>query len=324
MQGIASYLYSKNGAEDCHFTKPIIRNEKMLVEWEHKTRQKTIRKYARLRCTSNIERLGLSYLTSQLGPANINKLMKSKEYSFFIEELKLFLGNNNCDEKLFQSTIGAKNKILLGMGVSLSKAKENETSFKCGIIITTGFYMGFPFYKRITLDSQIGNREEYLKVYLHECGHQLFDLDRKFSKTIKLGLSWIGWMKTTESWWIVEEKSCNLIAEELLELHKSEIQSDTKYKESLGVSNWVYFPLASDYKERYARLFNNPAFMLGQLKNARIDIRYSTKDEIATVFRKKIKEVGIKTYIHLINPYITLKEVLVVLRSSHLEAGVKY
>jgi hypothetical protein len=77
--------------------------------------------------------------------------------------------------------------------------------------------------------------------------------------------------------------------------------------------------LASDYKEKYARLFFNPASVLAQLKNTRVDSRYSTKDEIAKVFREKLKSEGVKNYIHMINKYITLKDVLKFFNASQLE-----
>lgn len=319
LQGVANHLYAQRWPGKYRFTRPKIRHEKMLVEWEHKKKQKTIRKEANIRCTSNIERLGLSCLISALGPINLNKLLKTPEYSNYVEKLKIFLGEKEWKEELFKVTLDSKNKILIKFGISQAKAKENEESYKCGIIITTGFYLGFPFYKRITLDSEIENREEYLRVYLHECGHQLFDKDRKFFKTIKLGLSWIGWIKTTHSWWVVEEKSCNLISDEILETLKSDIKSDKRYKDSLATSNWEYLPLAPDYKEKYARLFFNPVSVLAQLKNTRVDSRYSTNDEIAKIFREKLKVEGVKNYIHLINKYSNLKDVLQALNASQLE-----
>lgn len=319
LQGVANHLYAKKWPGKYNFKKPKIQPEYMLVEWEHKTKQKTIRKNSKLRCSSNIERLALSCLVAELGPVNLNKLLKSSEYLNFVEKLKVYLSEKENSEELFHNSLTAKNAIFKRFNVSLEQAKWNETNYKCGIIVTTGFYLGFPFYKRITLDSQIENREEYLKVYLHECGHQLFDYDRKFLKTIKLGFSWIGWIKSTHSWWVVEEKSCNLIAEEILEDFKTELKSDKRYQEMLATSQWVYHPLAPDYKEKYARLFFNPVSVLALLKNSRIDNRYSTKDEIAKVFRDKLKADGVAKYIHLVNKYTTLKDVLKALNATQLE-----
>lgn len=323
LQGMANHLYHKKWPDKYYFTKPKIRHEKMIVEWEHKNKSKTIRKDSNLRCNSNIERLGLSCLIAQLGPVNIEKLMKSNEYLVFVKNLKLFLSEKEWNEETFKTTISAKNEILELFSISETQAKKNETTYKSGIILTSGFYMGMPFFKRITLDSNIETREEYLRVYLHECGHQLFDYDRKFGKTLKLGLSWIGWTKSTHSWWVVEEKSCNLIADEILEDYKDELKSDKRYQEILTKFPWVYHPLSPDFKEKYSRIFFNSVAMLAQFKNARIDSRYSTKDEIAKVFREKLKAENVKIYIHLINKYITLKEVLTVLNAAHLDGNEK-
>ena len=319
LQEVSNQLYAKQWPGQYNFTKPKIRNEKMIVEWEHKIRQKTIRRESKLRCTTNIERLGLSCLIVELGPVNLNKLMVSTNFKLFLDELKVYLGKPEFSEELLQATIEIKNKILKENKVSFEKAKENEQSYKCGILITTGFYLGFPFYKRITLDSHIESREEYLRTYLHECSHQLFDYDRKFSKTIKLGFSWIGWIKSTHSWWVVEEKSCNLIADEIMESFKAEMQKDKRYQEPLATSNWTYLPLSSDYKERYSRLFFNPESMLNQLKNSRIESRYSIKDKTAILFREKLKTEGLKKYIHSINRFISLKEVLIYLGAAELD-----
>lgn len=313
LQGMANHLYNEKWPDKYNFTVPKIRHEKMIVEWEHKISQKTNRKFTKLRCTSNIERLGLSCIIPATGPINLDYLLKSNEFKTFTFKLKNYLETPDIKEDIFQELIQLRLLILKIFKVSETQAKLNEENYKSGIIITSGFYLGFPFYKRITLDSQIFNREEYLKVYLHECGHQLFDKYRKFGKTLKLGFSWIGWAKSTDSWWVVEEKSCNLFAESILELNNKEFTADKRFHEPLTTSDWVFYPLEPNFKIKYAKLFFNSNAMLEQLKNARIENRYSTKDAIAKLFREKLLEKGIKSYILAINQYLTLKDVLIAL-----------
>lgn len=316
LQNLANHLYNEKWPGKYRFTKPKIRQEEMIVEWENKSSRKTKRKYSNYRFESNIERLGFSCLIAATGPINIEQLLKSNEFKLFTNNLKIYLKEPDEQEKVFNDLINIKMSILKKYKISESKAKLNEKNYNSGIIITTGFYLGFPFYKRITLDSQIYNREEFLNVYLHECGHQLFDSNRKFGKTLKLGFSWVGWAKSTDSWWVVEEKSCNLFAESVLEMYKKDKLLDTKFTEPLTSSTWVFHPLEPNFRNKYAKLFFDESAMLAQLKNARIENRYSTNDAIAKLFRQKLAEKGIKTYISIINKYINLKDVLIALEAN--------
>jgi hypothetical protein len=316
LQGMANHLYHGKWPDTYNFTKPKIRHEKMIVEWEHKVKKKTKRKYTNLRCNSNIERLSLSCLIAATGPINLDKLMRSNDFKLFTENLKTYLGAPENREDIYHELIRLKLSILKILKITEAEAKLNEVNYKSGVIITTGFYMGFPFFKRITLDSQISNREEYLRVYLHECGHQLFDKYRNFKKTLKLGFSWIGWAKSTDSWWIVEEKSCNLFSELILESFRKELEADKRYQEPLATADWIFHPLEPNFKTKYAPLFYNPSAMLEQLKNARINNRYSTTDAIAKLFRERLTEKGIESYIKSINTYLNLKDVLIALNAD--------
>lgn len=310
LEGYAEHLYNEQWPEKYDFRRPKIHDEKMMVEWEHKIIKKTKRSSSKIKVKTNIERLALSCLASQMGQINLDKLMRNENFKIFSN----LLGEYLCDEKIDETKLQELKKIKMNIfelfGINEKVASANEVNFKTGIIITTGFYLGFPYYKRITLDNSIENREEFLRVYLHECGHQMFDRYRKFGKTLRLGLSWIGWLESTHSWWVVEEKSCNIFAEFIIDKIQNEIKQEKGFQDTLHPSNWISRKLSADFRERYSLLFYNPVSMLHNLKNQRIESRYSTNDQLAAVIRQKLREEGLKNYINSINGFCSLDEVL--------------
>ncbi|PCJ62087.1 MAG: hypothetical protein COA79_05205 [Planctomycetota bacterium] len=313
LKSLAEELYRNKWGVDIHLIKPKFRNEKMQVEWENKNTKKMKRKFSSLRCQSIVDRLALSYICSLTGPVNIKKLMSSVYFKSFRENLNQLLTQEKNEIDLQARLLENRNEVLVLFDISLQQAEQNEKKYRVGILITAGFYLGLPIYKRITLDININTRREILRIYLHECGHQLFHKSRRFSKSLKLGLSWIGWRKTASSWWMVEEKSCNLFAEMILKDWEKELKKQSLYStyiKLIGPPRWKRTKFVKKFKERYASLFFDKTFAMRRLYNKRIQSRYSTKDKIAGELRTYLKKHGIQKYLRDVNSCNDLKGVL--------------
>lgn len=311
LEGYAEHLYQQQWPQHTFdFRLPKLVEEKLMIEWEGKTTKKTSRAFSNIKCKTNVERLALSLLVSQLGPCSVQKLMRSTHFKAFVSQLADFLVKEETGTVLLERLKMIRNSIFQTFKIDDAMAKKNELEYKTGILLTAGFYLGFPLYKRITLDKQIETRKEFLQIYLHECGHQLFDKYRKFSKTMRLGLSWIGWLESTDSWWVIEEKSCNIFAEFVMKEIAEEIQKSESFNKPLTKQSYQYLKLHSTFQERYALLFFNSEAMLNNLKNKKIENRYNTNDAISNKIRERLKEQGIKDYILSINHFCSSKEVL--------------
>lgn len=319
LKKVSEGLYAEKWGGKFRFDKPTIRKEKMLVEWENKTSNRVVRKVSSLRYTDLPEKLALLLLFSHLGPVAPEKLLASDLFFKFKSELVTYLKSE--DEASLADVKLVHGDILKFYKISEAKAKENENLYNVGVLYATGFYLGMPFYKRITLGAEIQTRYTFLKVYLHECGHQLFDKHRKFSKSVKLGLSWIGWRKSAASWWTVEEKSCNIFSDMIMDkegpfIKRLSIEQKKQMIEVLSEDTIKSFEKNDNMAHLYAQLFYDTKKAEERYLNKRINDRYSVNDGIGVFLKKNVEEKGVLGYIKAINKCFDTKEVLAVLKKG--------